>query len=326
MKSVQRHVSRTPKNTESTRARPSQQPTFVAGSPLTQLATMMNSSSRVQALAELRDGIEQGLQKPSLTSVASGNRQVEPEQLPSLPVNRNAGLEQNTDSKTERVLTLQRQKATAEEIGNPGQEETQDSVLEEAISELLCYATESELDAMLGNKFEEDTLPDSQSEATAQTIQSPFQMVKARPKNRRGYATTAHAGRTYYHRHDAASNRTIKFAGPIIYTQCGRIATPKVSYKRKADHAGHLIAHSFGGPPRFAGNFVAMNKLVNSAGGDWGEMEAYIRKRLKARNTAAYMSVSPQYSDPKTKRPTSIVVTVHFNRDPKKKRFTILTP
>lgn len=72
MKSVQRQVSRTSRNTESTRSRPRQQPALVAGSPLTQLTAMMNSSSRVQALAQLKDGIEQGLQKPSLTSVATG--------------------------------------------------------------------------------------------------------------------------------------------------------------------------------------------------------------------------------------------------------------
>lgn len=193
---------------------------------------------------------------------------------------------------------------------------------------------EQEADSVASQVVQQINAPAPQQSTQSQSVQreamrQPIQTakVKIKPKNPGKYtATTMHDGRTYYHKYDNALGRTIKFSGPIKYVQNPRKNTPKVPYKRKNDAAGHLIAHSFGGPPQFTGNFVAMNKSINGSGGDWGKMESHIRRRLQARNTTAYMSVTPIYSDNKGKRPTSIKATVRFNRPPYKKLYTIQTP
>ena len=262
-------------------------------------------------------------------------------QLSRTPGNHDAGLEHEADltmtglfvkqpSVTETPIQRQEgaeEKELVEEAQEEGAtEEFQDSI-EEAIAELLSYASESEVDAMLAGQPKEETDAGVQDDVTQALASSPAQLVKSQPKHKANYtSTTTHDGRTYYHKASKRNNRTKKFSGPIVYTNTARINTPKVRYKRKNDAAGHLIAHSFGGPPTFTGNFVAMNKIVNSAGGDWGKMETYIRKRLKKKSTAAYMSVTPKYADKNSQRPTSIIVTVHFNRAPKWKRWTIATP
>ncbi|MBC8754332.1 DNA/RNA non-specific endonuclease [Kordia sp. YSTF-M3] len=147
---------------------------------------------------------------------------------------------------------------------------------------------------------------------------------KRRPKSLGGYAQTTVSGRKYYSRKDP-TGRVVKFAGGLKYSKAARKATPKVPYKRKNDAAGHLIAHSFGGPPKFTDNFVAMNKTINSAGGAWGKMEGYIRQRLKQKNIEVWMSVKPHYVG-KSKRPISIGVSLTFNRSPFKVKFNIATP
>jgi hypothetical protein len=206
--------------------------------------------------------------------------------------------------------------------------EAEEEPIDDNLAELLSYATEAELDAIIGTgDAAEESGGEVKDDGTpATTTAQPAQLTKQTPKNPGNYTATAvHGGRTYHHKFDGISKRTTKFSGPLTYVQGGRKNTPKVAYKRKNDAAGHLIAHSFGGPPQFTGNFVAMNKLINSAGGAWGQMEFYIRKRLKAANTTAYMSVTPNYPNAKSKRPNSISVTAHFNRDPKKKKWTIAT-
>jgi len=219
---------------------------------------------------------------------------------------------------------------TKEEIDG---KDFQNNPATEAIGKLLSYATEVELDAMLGNVSEDDNkeneLLENEPQVQLRERERPLQLAKTKDKPRHPGRYTTHptyGGRTYHHRIGGVGKRTTKFSGPIVYVRGGRKATPKVPYKRKNDAAGHLIAHSFGGPPKFIGNFVAMNKLVNSAGGDWGKMESYIRNRLKVKSTSAYMSVSPNYPNPNSKRPDSIRVTVHFNRNPKKKSWDIQTP
>lgn len=159
-----------------------------------------------------------------------------------------------------------------------------------------------------------------------QSLQEADYEVKTRPKHPQKYPNThTYDGRTYYSRTDA-QGRVTKIAGSLVYTKSKRKPTPNVPYKRKGDQAGHLIAHSLGGPPKFTANFVAMKRKINSAGGDWGKMEAYIRKRLQAKNTQAWMSVKPVFANDKIKRPSEINVTVKFNRPPKEKTFNIQTP
>ncbi|MBD2526674.1 DNA/RNA non-specific endonuclease [Nostoc sp. FACHB-133] len=149
--------------------------------------------------------------------------------------------------------------------------------------------------------------------------------VKAKPKHPNKYSTHDYSGRTYYSRKDP-QGRVTKIAGPLKHTIGKRVGTLKVSYKRKGDQSGHLIAHSLGGPPRLDHNYVAMKREINAAGGQWGKMESYIRKRLKANGSAAWMSVEPVYKDDKNKRPIEINVTVKFNRPPKEKKYNIKTP
>ncbi|MBW4632741.1 MAG: DNA/RNA non-specific endonuclease [Iphinoe sp. HA4291-MV1] len=184
-----------------------------------------------------------------------------------------------------------------------------------------------------GRKYQILALPVSSMESTIvvvwvnpQVDAAEYAIVKTQPKHLRKYPIQhTHDGRTYYSRTDA-QGRVTKIAGSLVYTKSKRIGTPKVPYKRKGDHAGHLIAHSFGGPPKFTGNFVAMKKEINLAGGDWGRMEAYIRGRLKAPKTKAWMSVKPVFANDKTKRPSEINVTVKFNRQPYERTFNIQTP
>jgi hypothetical protein len=209
-------------------------------------------------------------------------------------------------------------------------EEERNPEVEEAIAQLLTYASASELEAMLGPQAEEEEETDGSESESIQPkplIQFAKQYTKQAPNHPKQYSgSVVHDGRKYHHKFDSTKKRYTKIAGPIRYIKDQRVATPKVPYKRKDDAAGHLIAHSMGGPPKFVGNFVAMNKTINSAGGDWGKMEACIRKRLKARNTTAYMSATPVYPNDQSKRPISIEVTVHFNRKPYKQKWIIPTP
>ncbi|EDP97182.1 DNA/RNA non-specific endonuclease [Kordia algicida OT-1] len=147
---------------------------------------------------------------------------------------------------------------------------------------------------------------------------------KSVPKNLTGYSTRNIGGRNYYSRKDHLG-RVTKFAGILKYHKGKRKSTPKVPYKRVNDQAGHLIAHSFGGPAKFTDNFVAMDKKVNSKGGAWGKMESYIRQRLQQKYMSVWMSVKPQYDGIK-KRPSSILVSLTFTKSPYKVRFNIPTP
>jgi len=148
--------------------------------------------------------------------------------------------------------------------------------------------------------------------------------LKTTPKKIAGYTVTPIGGRNYYSRKDHMG-RVTKFAGSLKYHTGSRQSTPKVPYKRNNDQAGHLIAHSFGGPPKFTDNFVAMDKKVNSKGGAWGRMESYIRTRLKQSGTKVWMAVRPNYPG-KNRRPDVIRVSLTFNRSPFKVRFRIPTP
>jgi hypothetical protein len=140
-----------------------------------------------------------------------------------------------------------------------------------------------------------------------------------------GYNTHNYGGRTYYHQSDARG-RITKYQGPLTYVQGGRVATIKTKNKRKTDQNGHLIAHSVGGDPHFALGYVAMNKQINSAGGDWGRMEGYIRSRLQQTGIMVYMAVKPNYPSATMHRPDSVRVSVYFNRSPFKVTFNINTP
>lgn len=212
---------------------------------------------------------------------------------------------------------------------------------EKSIQELLSYGTENDVEAMISSKNLKENIPlnvgiDGQPIQMAKEKnprlkameQPPGKIagaVKKQPSSLAGWKTLIYGGRTYFYRMDASA-RTRKIAGRIEFDSSARLATKKVGNKRKNDASGHLIAHSFGGPPTLTANYVAMSRQVNSAGGNWGIMEAYIRNRLKVPNTAAYMSVTPRYPNPSIKRPNEILVTVHFNRAPKKKRWLIPTP
>lgn len=147
------------------------------------------------------------------------------------------------------------------------------------------------------------------------------------PSNVGPYTTHAFGGRTYYHQSDT-SGRITKYQGRLSFVKGGRSATMKTKNKRKTDQNGHLIAHSFGGDPTFSLGYVAMNKTVNGAGGEWGQMEGYVRKRLQVTSTSAYMAVKPIYppTQPNMFRPTSVRVSLYFNRSPFKITFLIDTP
>ncbi|MEM6719519.1 MAG: DNA/RNA non-specific endonuclease [Bacteroidota bacterium] len=151
--------------------------------------------------------------------------------------------------------------------------------------------------------------------------------AKLRPKDASKYGETfMHGGRTYYIMRDA-NKRVTKFAAKLHYYKGKRIATPrnKVPYIRKNDQAGHLIAHSLGGPPKLLANFVAMDKTINGKSGAWAKMEEYIRTRLKQKNIKVWMSVKPNYPG-KKKRPDHIEVSLTFNRSPYKVGFDVPTP
>lgn len=148
--------------------------------------------------------------------------------------------------------------------------------------------------------------------------------VKSRPKHYTNYMKHKHAGRNYFFRSDA-NKRVAKIAGPLVYTTTKRFPTLKVAAKRKTDASGHLIAHSLGGPPKLTHNYLAMNRFINSAGGDWGKTEAYIRDRCKVKGTKVWMSVYPRYLN-KSKRPYEIEVRLKFNKKPQNVRFLIDTP
>lgn len=149
--------------------------------------------------------------------------------------------------------------------------------------------------------------------------------IKKVPKNPLNYPTShTHGGRTYYYRKDA-SGRTVKIAGSIVHTTAKRSATRKTKNKRKNDANGHLIAHSIGGPPTLTENYVAMDRAINSAGGDWGKVEGYIRTRIQQRGTQAWMAVLPSYPNATMQRPHEIEVRLKFNRSPYSIRFKIPT-
>ena len=157
---------------------------------------------------------------------------------------------------------------------------------------------------------------------------STFRGVRKAPRDwkKRKFERLTHGGRDYYHHSEQTGKifRTRRMEGPIVYTATGRVATVKTKGKRKNDANGHLIAHSFGGPPKFDRNFVAMCAVVNSAGGDWGRMETYVRTRLKQKGIAAYMVTKPDYTGATCQtRPTRIHVSVYFNKSPYKVKFDI---
>lgn len=148
--------------------------------------------------------------------------------------------------------------------------------------------------------------------------------IKKKPKHPGKYTSHSYGGRSYYYRRDA-QKRVVKISGPLVYTNAKRVATAKVKYKRKTDASGHLIAHSFGGPPKLTENYVAMNKAINSAGGDWGAVEGYIRTRLKQAGIAVWMAVYPEYAGV-GQRPTKISVRLRFNKSPHVVWFSVDTP
>lgn len=141
----------------------------------------------------------------------------------------------------------------------------------------------------------------------------------------KGYLTHTFSGRQYYFKSDA-QKRTIRYQGALSVVKGGRTATKKTKNKRKADENAHLIAHSLGGDPYFTQGYVAMSQNINRNNGDWYRMEGYIRNRLKANKTKAYMAVKPHYPTPSIKRPDYIEVSVYFNRAPYKLKFKIPTP
>lgn len=150
--------------------------------------------------------------------------------------------------------------------------------------------------------------------------------IKTAPKHPTHYPSTrVYGGRTYHYRTDP-QGRLEKISGPLTYTNAGRVATMKVPNKRRSDQSGHLFAHSLGGPPRLNLNYVAMNRRINSAGGEWGKMEGYIRARMKQRGTRGWMSVKPDYPRVAMKRPHRIRVRARFNRSPYVVHFLIPTP
>lgn len=147
---------------------------------------------------------------------------------------------------------------------------------------------------------------------------------KNKPKHPHKYTKSSYQGRHYYHATDAG-NRTVKISGALVYTTAKRQPTRNVSYKRKSDVSGHLIAHSFGGPPKLTSNYVAMSRIINAAGGDWGKVEGYIRTRLKQSGIKIWMAVIPQYTGV-SKRPSTIDIRLRFNRSPAVLHFSVPTP
>jgi hypothetical protein len=67
-----------------------------------------------------------------------------------------------------------------------------------------------------------------------------------------------------------------------------------------------------------------MASKVNLRGGEWGRMEAYVRRMLTGRNMSAYMVTKPDYTGSTAQgRPRRIHVSVYFSVSPFKVKFTI---
>ena len=150
--------------------------------------------------------------------------------------------------------------------------------------------------------------------------------IKTKPKNPHKYTFIhTHLKRDYYVQQDS-NNRVTKMSGTLAYTTTKRKKTLKVPNKRKGDQSGHLFAHSLGGPHDLGQNYVAMKREVNNAGGEWGQMESYIRKRLKRPGAKAYMSIELFYLSSTIKRPNRAEVHVRFNYKPKDMSWNIQLP
>ena len=120
------------------------------------------------------------------------------------------------------------------------------------------------------------------------------------------YVTDAHA-------------RVTHAEGPWVTTSKGQAALHRNRYQQTHaggpdrlpdDHGGHLIAASGGGTGEKL-NLVALNKVINGAGGDWGKMEADIRSLLHTRGAGAVdLKIDLQYPGD-SRRPNSIQVEVY---------------
>lgn len=149
--------------------------------------------------------------------------------------------------------------------------------------------------------------------------------VKTVPKTPGNYGLVhPYQGRSYHVRKDA-DKRVTKIAGPLAYTTSKRVATKRTAYKRRRDVNFHLLAHFAGGPSDLQENYVAVDRLINSAGGDWGRIETYLRQRLRQQRIKAYGSVKPVFAG-KPKRPSAIGATFRFNTSPYKVKFNVGTP
>lgn len=145
------------------------------------------------------------------------------------------------------------------------------------------------------------------------------------PSSKKTYLVHQYDGRDFYYKKDA-TNRVTEMHGTLRHVIAKRQKTGKVKNKRKNDHSSHLIAHSLGGDPKFTDNYVSMKDSINSHGGEWHQMEHYVRERLKKANSKAYMACVLEYNGTAKGRPSRIRVSVYFNRIPYKVDFTINTP
>jgi DNA/RNA non-specific endonuclease len=153
----------------------------------------------------------------------------------------------------------------------------------------------------------------------------PGDPFKTRPKRLAGYKHHKHAGRSYWVRFDP-QGRVSKVVGNLAYTQAARAATGKVANKRKNDVSAHAIAHSLGAPPDLSENYFALDKAINSAGGDYGKMEHYLRKRMAQNGSNGYMAVNLRYPNDTIRRPHEVVTSARFNRSPSRVIFNINAP
>lgn len=145
------------------------------------------------------------------------------------------------------------------------------------------------------------------------------------PSSKKAYIVHKYDNRDFYYQKDA-SGRVTEMQGTLRHVIAKRQKTGKVKNKRKDDHSSHLIAHSLGGDPKFTDNYVSMKASINSQGGEWHQMEHYVRERLKKANSKAYMACILEYNGTAKGRPSRIRVSVYFNRIPYKVDFTINTP
>ena len=102
------------KTAEPVRSSPSKR-AFAPTGRLAQLAEAVNQSSRPRTLAQLQDAVQQASHVPNLIGLAAEINQGKPAQLRGVPVNDDAGLEQEADVMAAKAMSVQRQPAPSAE-------------------------------------------------------------------------------------------------------------------------------------------------------------------------------------------------------------------